>query len=683
MSGIYGACLTLRFGPATSETRAVTAAFGLKRFAIAGGAIVAALFVTLMVFPFFVPAATVRDAVKTEIHAVTGLDPTLRGGVSVSLFPHPSVTFRDVLLAHDGSTEPVAAADELTARLRYFPLLAGRIEIADVTLNRPTINVTLLPDGRSNWSGLAAALAHALEPNPNRSASFSEIGVHDGTVVVHDSQKRLTQQFDDVEFQVAWPSISRTFAANGQFTWRDQPVDASLTLSDFQAALAGQRSGVKLRLSSKPLNVAFDGAASNRPTLKIEGMLNLDSPSLREALSWTNNSKVPFGGFERFALRAQSNIENGIASLTKVNVEIDGNRAEGSLTLATDGHRGVQGTLASDSLDLTPYVSAARLMPANERSWDRVPIAMDGLGDFNVDLRLSAASIKIGGAQLGRTAVSAVMHDGKLNVTVGESQSFGGVATGSFGLGNANGGIEVSSHLRFDNIDLAACLGQIFGVHKLQGRGTLMVDIGGSGASIWALTRTLNGTAGLNAHDGTLDGINVEQVLRQLERRPLSGGGSLHSGRTQFDQLVLNAKIEQGIVSIADLHLSGPAARVAMSGQASIPARDLDLEGKATLVSTETANEFELPFTVGGSWDEPRILPDASILLRRSGAAAPLIDAVKQHSAGEAVRKVIDQIFATTPGGAAPPPTAPAAGTTPATAVTVTAPAGTAAPSPR
>ena len=647
---------------------------------MAGGAIIAALFITLMVFPFFVPAATVRDAVKTEIRAVTGLEPTLRGGVSVSLFPHPSVSFRNVLLGDDASAEPVATADELTARLSYFPLLAGRIEIADVTLNRPTINITFLPGGQSNWSGLGAALAHALEPNPNRSASFSEIGIHDGTIVVHDSQKRTTQQLDDVEFQVAWPSISRTFAANGQFTWRDQPVDASLTLSDFQAALAGRRSGLKLRLSSEPLNVTFDGAASNQPTLKIEGMLNLDSPSLREALSWTGNSKVPFGGFERFALRGQSNIGNGMASLTNVNVELDGNRAEGSLALAMDDHRGVQGTLASGSLDLTPYVSGARLMPANERSWDRLPIAMDGLGDFNVDLRLSAASIKIGGAQLGRTAVAAAMRDGKLNVTVGESQSFGGTATGSFGLGNANGGIEVTSHLRFENVDLAACLGQIFSVHKLQGRGTLKVDVSGSGASVWALTRTLNGTAGLDAHDGTFDGINVEQVLRQLERRPLSGGGGLHSGRTPFDQLVLNAKIEQGIVSIVDLHLSSPAARLAMTGEASVPARDLDLEGKATLISSETANEFELPFTIDGPWDDPRILPDASILIRRSGAAAPLLDAVKQHSAGEAVRKVIDQIFAAPPGVAAPPATAPAAAA-PAAARTVTTPAG--APSPR
>jgi AsmA protein len=657
----------------------VTAAIGLKRFAIAAGATITALFVTLMVFPLFVPAATVRDAVKTEIHGITGLDPTLRGSVSVSLFPHPSVSFHDVLLGDSSDSEPAITADELTARLRYFPLLAGRIEIADVTLSRPTINVTLLPDGRSNWSSLGASLAHALEPNPNRSASFSEIGVHNGTIVVRDSKKRLTQQLDDVEFQVAWPSISRSFAANGRFTWRDQPVDASLTLSDFQAALTGERSGVKLRLSSQPINLTFDGAASNDPTLKMEGTLNLDSPSLREALNWAANSKVPFGGFERFALRARSIVANGTVSLTNVNVELDGNRAEGVLSVATDDHRTVQGTLASDSIDLTPYVSGARLMPANEESWDRLPIALDGLADLNLDMRLSAASIKIGGVQLGRTAAGANIRDGKLIVSIGESQSFGGTIKGSFTLGRANGGAETSSHVRFENVDLAACLGQIFRFHKLEGSGTLTIDVGGSGDSVWALTRTLKGTASLNGHDGALDGVDVEQVLRRLEKRPLSGGGNLHSGRTPFDQLVLSVKIEQGIVSVADLHLQGAAARLVMTGQASIPARDLDLEGKATLVSSETANEFELPFTVDGPWDSPRILPDASILIRRSGAAAPLLDAVKQHSAGEAVRKVIDQIFAAPP--STPTSTAPVA-TTPATVTAVpAAPATT--PSPR
>ena len=540
----------------------MTAAIGLKRFAIAAGAIIAALFVTLMVFPFFVPAATVRDAVKMEIHAVTGLEPTLRGSVSVSLFPHPSVSFHDVLLGDNASADPVVTADELTARLSYFPLLAGRIEIADVALNRPTINVTLLPGGRSNWSRPRRRAC----PRAGAKPQSQRVILGDRHPRRHHRGARLcksglTQQLDDVEFQVAWPSISRTFAANGQFTWRDQPVDASLTLSDFQAALAGQRSGVKLRLSSEPLNVAFDGAASNQPTLKMEGMLNLDSPSLREALSWTGNSKVPFGGFERFALRAQSNIGNGMASLTNVNVELDGNRAEGVLTLATDDHRGVQGTLASDSARPDSLRVGGAADARQRAQLGSLPIAMDGLATSTSICGSRPQASRSAACSWGARRWPPMMRDGKLNVTIGESQSFGGVAMGSFGLGSANGGVEVTSHLRFDNVDLAACLGQIFSVHKLEGRGTLTVDVGGSGASVWALTRTLNGTASLNAHDGTLDGVNVEQVLRQLERRPLSGGGDLHSGRTPFDQLVLNAKIEQGIVSIADLHLSGPAAR--------------------------------------------------------------------------------------------------------------------------
>jgi AsmA protein len=620
----------------------------LKRLAIAVAAMIAAAFGTLVALSFLIPAAAVRDAVKTEIHAVTGLDPVLRGDISISLFPSGTVSFRNVLLGDDRTGEPAVVADELTARLRYFPLLAGRIEIADVTLVRPTITVTFLPDGQSNWSGLIESLARALQPDHDRTASFSEIGIHDGTIVVHGADKGETQRLDNVEFQVAWPSISRSFGANGRFVWHEQPVEASFTLSDFLAALTGERSGVKVRLSGAPLNLAFDGAASDQPTLKITGTLGVESQSLRDAMLWTGKDKVPFGGFGRFALRAQSEIVGGVISLSNVNVELDGNTAEGALTLSTDGHRTVQGTLAAEALDLTPYVSGVRLLATNERNWDQLPIALDGLADFNLDLRLSAASIKISGAQLGRTAVAANMRGGKLDFTIGESQAFGGVAKGTLGLASADGGggVEVTSNMQFVDVDLDNCLGQLFGLHKLAGRGNLALNIDGAGSSVLALTSTLNGTASVNAHGGALTGIDVEQLLRRLERRPLSGNGDFRSGRTPFDQLAINLKINQGVVSVDDMHIDGPAVRLAVAGQASVPTRDLDLKGVATLISGATADEFELPFVVQGQWDDPILLPDPQSLIRRSGAAAPLLDAVKGHTAGDAVRSVIDQLLA-------------------------------------
>jgi AsmA protein len=618
--------------------------------------VLAAAFVTLVALSFLIPAASVRDAVKSEIRAVTGLDPILGNDVSLSLFPSGSVRFRNVILGDARTGEPAVSADELTARLRYFPLLAGRIEIADVTLVHPTINVTFAPDGQSNWSVLIASLAHALQPDPDRRASFSEIGIQDGTVVVHDAGQGVTEKLEDLDFQVAWPSISRSFGANGHFVWHDEPVEASLTLSDFLAALTGQRSGFKVRLSGAPLQLAFDGQASDQPTLKMEGTLNVEAASLRDALRWTGKSKVPFGGFGRFALRAQSDIGGGVVSLSNVNVELDGNSAEGALTLSSDGHRLVQGTLAADALDLTPYVSGVRLLARNERNWNGLPIALDGIADFNLDLRLSAASIKISATQLGRTAVAATMRDGKLDLTVGEAQAFGGVAKGTLGLTAAGNGVAVTSHMQFVDVDLENCLSQVFGMHRLEGRGNLAVNLDGSGDSVLAVTQALNGTASLNAQSGAVTGINVEQLLRRLERRPLSGSGDFRSGRTPFDQLVINLKVERGMISVDDMHIDGPAVRLAVAGQASVPTRDLDLKGVATLVSTTTTNEFDLPFVVQGPWDDPIMLPDPQSLIRRSGAAAPLLDAAKTHNAGDAVRSVIDQLLASPSGPAAPTP---------------------------
>jgi len=641
---------------------------------------VAAAFVTLVALSFLIPATSVRDAVDREIHAVTGLEPVLRGSISISLFPSGTVSFHNVLLGNDPNGQAAVVADELIAHLRYFPLLAGRIEIADVTLVRPTITVDFQPNGESNWSGLIQSLAHALEPNPDRTASFSEIGIHEGTVIVHNAHagKDSEERLDGVDFQLAWPSISRSFGANGRFVWHDEPIEASLTLTDFLAALSGDRSGLKLRLSGAPLKVAFDGAATYQPALKVEGTLSVDSPSLRDAMHWTDASKLPFGGFGRFALRAQSTIGGGAVSLSSVNVELDGNTAEGALTLATDGHRGVQGTLAADALDLTPYISGIRVLATNERNWNRLPISLDGLTDFDLDLRLSAASVKIAGAQLGRTAIAANMRGGKLDLAIGEAQAFGGTAKGSLGLIGAEGSATVTSRLQFLDVDLASCLGQMFGVHKLEGRGNLALNLDGSGPSVLALASTLNGSANLTAHGGALAGVNVEQWLRRLERRPLSGNGDFRSGRTPFDQLTLNLKVVQGVVSVDDMHVEGPAVRIAAGGQALVPTRELDLKGVATLISSTTGNEFALPFIVTGQWDDPVMLPDPQSLIRRSGAAAPLLDAIKERTAGSAVRSVIDQLLASpaaTPAPGSGPAAAPAQ-----VAAPVASPAPTAAP---
>jgi AsmA protein len=628
--------------------RPLTAATGFKRLGIAVAAAIAAVFGIMAVVSFLIPSDTVREAVKAQIRAVTGLDPVLRGTTSVSLFPSGSVSFTDVGLGEETNGSPTLLAEQLIARLRFFPLLAGRIEIADVSLIRPRVTVTLERDGRSNWSGLVESLQRTLGTPGKRDdsqLSFSEVRVEGGSIVIRDNVRGIVEVLNGVDMSLAWPSISKSFAATGNLIWRGEAIEASISLNDFVAALAGSRSGLKARVTSAPLKVAFDGQVGTGPTLKIEGTLAADTTSLRQALVWLGQRPPPGGGFERFALKAQTNVTGGTIGLSAVNLELDGNTAEGVLTFATDGRQTLQGTLASGELDLTPYVSAFRLLTTNDREWSRAPIALDGLTGFDLDLRLSAAKVALSGTKLGRTAVAANLRSGKLTVTVGESQAFGGVIKGAFALAKGEHGSELKSQMLFSDVDLENCIGEMFGIRRIEGKGNLTFAIEASGPNVLALTRAMNGTASLVSNKGALTGLNVEQLLRRLERRPLSGGSEFRNGRTPFDRLDVAIKIAQGNASVENLRIEGPAVKLAVEGSASIPARDLDLKGVASLISA-SANDagFELPFVVQGPWDDPLMLPDTQSLIQRSGAARRLFDAVGERSTARQMRDAIERL---------------------------------------
>lgn len=641
----------------------MTAATGIKRVGIAVASLLGAGLALLLILSVVIPADTVRDAVKAQIKEVTGLDPVLRGDVSVSLFPTGSVRFNDVSLG-DSTGAPALSAQQLVVRLRFFSFLFGRIEIADVTLVRPTITIAFASDGSSNWAGHIETLAQALTPSTgeaNTVKTFSEIHISEGTAIIRDETYRIVETLTDVEFALAWPSISRTFAATGQFTWNGQPFDGSLSLTDFLAALTGERTGLKVRLTGTPLKFAFDGNFSHRPTLRVEGVLAADSPSLRDVFHWATDRSMAGGAFQRFSLKAQTTVTGRNIALSKVNVELDGNAGEGVLTYVADGRRTLQGTLAVERLDLTPYTSALRLLNA-QRSWSRIPLELDALGGIDVDLRISAARVALDGFNLGQTAATANLRGGNLTLAIGESQAFGGVIKGSLALAKSTAGANLQAQLQFSEVMLDQTLDAFFGVRKVEGRGDIGVAVTSSGASIYDLAKAMNGSITMTSRKGAIAGFNVEQQLKRLERNPLAVRGSdFRGGRTAYDELAVNLKVTNGTAHAQDVRIETPAMKVGLAGSSSIAERDFDLKGTASLISS-TAEAFQLPFVVMGTWDDPLFWPDIQLLIRRSGAAAPLLDAVRNRlnrEAAPAAPALAGEATPTAP--AAAPTAAPAA----------------------
>ncbi len=629
---------------------------GMKRLGMPIAAFLGLALIGLIGTSWFLNRDALRQAVEAQIRAVTGLDLVVSGAIDVSVFPGSYVSFHNVRLKGGATVDPALQVDVLTANLRLLPLLLRRFEIADVMMLRPHIRVVRDGNGESNWTPFVETIARAMKPGAENQVSFSEIRIQDGVLNYEDATSQVSEALSDIDLSLAWPSISRSFAATGQFDWRGERVDGSVSASDFVALLSGDRSGVKARLVSAPLKLAFDGALANRTSLMMEGTVTIDSPSLRNALRWMGQSP-PGGGFGRFALKARANVVGGSVALTNVNVELDGNVAEGVMTFANNGRQTLQATLAAGALDFTPYISTFRLLASGARDWNRQLFDLNSLSTTDLDMRLSAAKVTVGSTKLGRTAFGANLRGGALALSVAEAQMYGGIAKGTFGVARSDAIADVKAQFQFTDVDLHACASELFGINKLSGRGNLNVSLVASGSSPFGLVTSLDGTATLTGRDGAIAGFNVEQLLKRLERRPLSGSGNFRNGSTPFDTLNVSVKFNDGIATAEDVRVEGPTTRLTLTGTASVPAREYDLKGVASLTSAPNAPPgFDLPFVVQGPWDDPLVFPDPESLIRRSPGAAPLLDAVKDRKTRDAVRSVIERIT-----GGGPRPAAPAA----------------------
>src|ERR1700738_879050 len=547
---------------------------GIKRLGMPVAALLGLGLIGLILMSWFLNRDALRQAVEAQIRAVTGLDLVVKGNIDVSVFPASYVSFHDVGLKGGGTADPALSVDVLTANLRLLPLLLQRFEIADVMMLRPHIHVIREADGVSNWTPFIETTARTLKPGADNQLSFSEIRIQDGVLNYEDAANHISETLDDINLSLAWPSISRSFAAPGQFGWRGERVDGSISASDFVAALSGDRSGLKARLARAPLKLAFDGTVANRTSTMMEGTLTVDTISLRNALRWAGQAPPGSGGFGRFALRARANVVGASIALTNVNIELDGNVAEGVLTYVNNGRQTLQATLAAGALDFTPYVSTFRLLASGAHDWNRQLFDLNSLSTTDLDMRLSAARVTVNSTKLGRTAFGANLRGGALALSVGEAQVYGGIAKGSFGIARSDTVADVKAEFQFTDVDLQSCASELFGITKLSGRGNLGVSLVASGASPFGLAQSLDGTANLTGHDGAIAGFNVEQLLKRLERRPLSGGGNFRSGSTPYDNLTIAVKFAEGVATAEDIRVEGPAARITLAGGAPVPARE-------------------------------------------------------------------------------------------------------------
>ena len=151
-------------------------------------------------------------------------------------------------------------------------------------------------------------------------------------------------------------------------------------------------------------------------------------------------------------------------------------------------------------------------------------------------------------------------------------------------------------------------------------------SIAGDGASLGQIMRRLQGQARFELLNGDIGGLDLEQALRRLEKRPLSIASEIRTGRTSVTKAELQLNIEQGVARIKNFQAIGPGLIFDVSGAASIGRRSLDLSIRASQSGRENVEQApQLSLGLTGNWDDPHLQIDARSLIRRSQAAQPLL----------------------------------------------------------
>ena len=589
---------------------------------------VAALTVMAAMAPWTYSGSAMRSELALQVRETTGLIVQTGGRTTLALLPRPRVKFAEVTI-RDREGKLVIKSGTLRGDIRILPAFAGRMEVSSLSLTAPDIAIDL--DGQP--LSAEGVIARAIEARPDKRETSSVDTARLGSIAIHNGTAHLTRggtivsTLDDLEGNLDWRSLDTPAGLHASFTWENERVDVAAWLGQPAQALRGGSSPVSLRLDSPSLIINANGIVSGGPTPSYSGKFSAEAPSLRAILA-KNSLNLPLPGpLGALSLSADARATLRSIQLSDLQFKLDETNYEGAVILsAHQGRPALMGTLATKDLEVGPLLTPIPTLREDDGGWNGAPLPKLDLGRADVDLRVSANRAMIGRTEVRDAGISILVTGGKAEVAVAEAKAFGGSVKARLTAEPSSAGYQVGLSSSFRRVDSPSFLAEVLRSQRFSGEAKGEFAVSGEGSSVAQVLASLRGKASVDLTDGDIAGLDLEQALRRLEKRPLSIASDIRSGRTSFRNAHLDLNVDAGVATVQDFEANGAGVDVTVSGSASVAKRLLDLTIQARQAGRDD-NEPAPQLSMGlkGRWDDPNLIIDARSLISRSEAAAPLL----------------------------------------------------------
>ena len=635
-------------------------------------AIVVIAAAVVFVGPLFISADDVRNQIFAQVESTTGYRIRVSGPVDITLFPSLQLVAEDVGVAQpaSGSEAEFATAKTLKFGLMLKGLLDGKMRMTQVTLIDPIIAVpkisaeipagekdpvaALLDKTEGGAPGGAGSLATVAEKLKN--LTLDKLVIKNGTVILPPSDKGAGKRIERLSLEAALPAYDEPLSFDVGAVVDGKEMQAKGSIGNFGRFLEG--APVPARLTAN-LPGTLDAPASLSATATYKNdRLTLSPLSAKSGDKTLSGAAVyqdgtatlsPFtatSGRDTFAGKAI--YKDNVVTVSPFRANVRGNVLAGAVTVNLANRVPYfEAVLAAKSLDVNALTGTPKSKPSANGSggggsaggggsgggvassgWSSAPIDFSPLRRLNGKFSVSAEQLVYDQIKISPVTVQATLNGGKLNATLSKFNLYGGA-------GNAEVAVDASGKTAAQRVQLSLAkfdayqfLRDAVGFQRIEGKGTIALDLSASGANQRAIVSALNGNANLEFTNGAIRGVNIAKMVRNLGTGIVDGWQAGSTEKTDFASLGATFIVAQGNATTRDLHLVGPLVRMTGAGTVNLPAKTLNLKVDPQLVASlqgqggkEDLPGLGVPVMIVGPWGNPKIYPDLKGILQDPVAA--------------------------------------------------------------
>jgi AsmA protein len=594
----------------------------MRKFILAILAVAAVIIVAAGIF-LTSRIRAVSAELAQRVESQIGVQVASSGLPGISLWPRFSVSLGNVVLAAPKSVSSGPLATIETMRIvpagGVFGL--GDDGIAEVILERPSINLVVSAEGRANWN-------YGATPQAGEPSQFP-LRINEGRIAFLDERSGAAAEITNVESQVALAGPADEFTAKGAFVWNQRRAAFTLFLKSPQR-VAEDGSPTDLTLEAPGLAFQFSGRAAVTTGLELDGQAELQGTDLSLAASWFGASLPAGMNGAHFELAGAVETSSKGLAFTKAQFALDDMSGEGDIAMAPGkGRPMIEAKVAAQTVDLTRY-GGATTSPATSfltAPWSSKRIDLSVLKSFDANLDVSAKAFAHGAFRTGPARLTTSLRDGNLDLKLDKAAYVGGTLDLALTIDSKAEPPAFQFSANGDGLAADKALLVAVGLADVSGKLSPSFSVAASGRTLDELISTLKGQAAFRIVTGAIKSLDLPAAFGKVTSAILEGWGRDERASTSFDAFSATFTLADGIAETSNLILTSPSLSFTGKGEVDLlrQAVDLKVDPQLTISGGDAAApqlaKFPVAIQVKGPWAAPRIYPDMPGILEDPASA--------------------------------------------------------------